>query len=139
MTVTLSASYDQYLQEDTVTKIKQLIEEDCFDLEAALEFVDEHGESDFVRFYEEYVDLGENYSYEAVDAYLTIYDVSDLEDFSGRYIGEYCSAARMAQDYFEDETDRLDYRISVDWDETGNYLLNHDVDNVGEHYFRCDY
>ena len=139
MTVTLSASYDQYLQEDTVTKIKQLIEEDCFDLEAALEFVDEHGESDFVRFYEEYVDLGENYSYEAVDAYLTIYDVSDLEDFSGRYIGEYCSAARMAQDYFENETDRLDYRISVDWDETGNYLLNHDVDNVGEHYFRCDY
>ena len=139
MTVTLSASYDQYLQEDTVTKIKQLTEEDCFDLEAALEFVDEHGESDFVRFYEEYVDLGENYSYEAVDAYLTIYDVSDLEDFSGRYIGEYCSAARMAQDYFENETDRLDYRISVDWDETGNYLLNHDVDNVGEHYFRCDY
>ena len=139
MTVTLSASYDQYLQEDTVTKIKQLIEEDCFDLEAALEFVDEHGESDFVRFYEEYVDLGENYSYEAVDAYLTIYDVSDLEDFSGRYIGEYCSAARMAQDYFEGETDRLDYRISVDWNETGNYLLNHDVDNVGEHYFRCDY
>ena len=139
MTVTLSASYDQYLQEDTVTKIKQLIEEDCFDLEAALEFVYEHGESDFVRFYEEYVDLGENYSYEAVDAYLTIYDVSDLEDFSGRYIGEYCSAARMAQDYFEDETDRLDYRISVDWNETGNYLLNHDVDNVGEHYFRCDY
>ena len=137
MTVTLMANYDQYLQEDTVAKIKQLTEEDCFDLEAALVFVDEHGESDFVRFYEEYVELGESYSYEAVDAYLTLYDVSDLDEFSGRYIGEYCSAGRMAQDYFEGETDRLDYRISIDWDETGKYLIDHDVDCVEDYYFRC--
>ena len=139
MTVTLTTSYDQFLEPDTVLKLKSLTEEDSFDLNSALEFIDEHGEKDFNRYYEEYVELGEQYGYEAVDAYLTLYDVSDLEDFSGRYIGEYYSAARMAQDYFEDETDRLDYRISIDWDETGNYLLNHDVDNVDEHYFRCDY
>jgi len=139
MTVTLTTSYEQFLKEDTVAKIKQLTEEDCFDLQAALEFIDEHSEEDFNRYYEEYVELGEEYGYEAVDAYLTIYDLDDLEEFGGRYIGEYCSAARMAQDYFEYEVDSLDHRISIDWDETGDYLLNHDVDNAGEHYFRCYY
>lgn len=139
MTVTFTQSYEQFLEADTVAKIKQLTEEDIFDLESALEFIDEHGENDFKQYYEEYVELSEQYSYEAVDAYLTIYDLSDLGDFSGRYIGEFCSSARMAEDYFEDETSRLDYRISIDWTETGNYLLNHDVDNAGEHYFRCDY
>jgi hypothetical protein len=139
MTVTIAASYDQYLQEDTVTKIKQLTEEDCFDLEAALVFIDEHSEKDFISYYEEYVELGENYSYEAVDAYLTIYGVYDLEDFGCRYIGEYHSPDRMAEDYFDGETDRLDYRISIDWRETADYLLNHDVDRVEDFYFRCGY
>lgn len=139
MTVTFTQSYEQFLEADTVDKIKQLTEEDIFDLESALEFIDEHGENDFKQYYEEYVELSEEYSYEAVDAYLTIYDLSDLDDFSGRYIGEFCSSARMAEYYFDSEVDSLDYRISIDWTETGNYLLNHDVDNAGEHYFRCDY
>jgi len=139
MTVTLTTSYEQFLEADTVAKIKQLTEDSNFDLQAALEFIDEHGEKDFARYYEEYVELGEEYGYEAVDAYLTLYDVSDLDEFTGRYLGEYCSAARMAQDYFEEETDRLDYRISIDWDETGDYLLSHEVDNVNDHYFRCSY
>lgn len=139
MTVTFTQSYEQFLEADTVAKIKQLTEEDIFDLESALEFIDEHGENDFKQYYEEYVELSEQYSYEAVDAYLTIYDLSDLDEFSGRYIGEFRSAADMAADYFENEVGSLDYRIAVDWDETGNYLLNHDVDNAGEHYFRCDY
>ena len=138
MTVTLTTSYRETLAPETVTLIDKLVEEN-YDLSDMLVFIDEHEESDFVQYYEEYVELGEQYGYEAVDAYLKIYDVCDLDEFSGRYIGEYCSAARMAEDYFEDETDRLDYRISIDWYETGNYLLNHDVDNVGEHYFRCCY
>jgi hypothetical protein len=139
MTVTLTTSYEQFLTPDTVVQIKALCEDENYDLKSALEFIDEHGESDFNRYYEDYVELGEQYGFEAVDAYLTIYDVSDLDEFTGRYIGEFCSAARMAEDYFEEETSRLDYRISIDWDETGNYLINHEVDNAGEHYFRCHY
>lgn len=138
MTVTLTTPYEQFLREDTVAMIKQLTENEDFELGPLLEFIEEHSEADFLVYYTEYVELGEQYGYEAVDAYLTIYDTSDLEDFARRYVGEYCSAARMAQDYFEDETDRLDYRISIDWDETGEHLIQHEVDVVNDHYFRCD-
>jgi hypothetical protein len=64
-------------------------------------------------------------------------DISDLKYFVDAYIGEYQSPERMAEDYFDGETDRLDYRISIDWEETAKYLLQHDVDRVDDFYFRC--
>ena len=137
MTVTLTTSYDQFLEPDTVLKLKCLTEEDSFDLKSALEFIDEHGEKDFNRYYEEYVELGEENCYEAVDAFIKENDISDLKYFVDAYIGEYQSPERMAEDYFDGETDRLDYRISIDWVETSQYLLQHDVDRVGDFYFRC--
>ena len=139
MTVTLTSNYRETLAPETLSLVDKYTEE--YALDDMLVFIDEQGEDDFRRYYEEYVELGENYGYDAVDAYLKIYDVCDLDEFTGRYIGEYTSAARMAQDYFEGDGDleRLDYRITIDWEETGNYLINHEVDNSGEYYFRCHY
>jgi hypothetical protein len=45
----------------------------------------------------------------------------------------------MAEDYFDGETDRMDYRISIDWEETAEYLLQHDVDRVEDYYFKCNW
>ena len=83
--------------------------------------------------------MGEKNGYEAVDAFIKLNSLNDLADFADAYIGEYQSPERMAQDYFDSETDRLDYRISIDWEETAEYLLQHDVDRVGDFYFRCSY
>lgn len=136
MSITLTANYRETLAPETLTAIDAFTE-DNYDLGAILEFIDEHSESDFVQYYEEYVELGESYCYEAVDAYLTLYDVDELSEFASKYIGEFSSAARMAEEYFEYEADSLDHRISIDWDETGKYLIDHDVDCVGDYYFRC--
>ena len=47
----------------------------------------------------------------------------------------------MAQEFFDGDgdLDRLDYRIVIDWHETAEYLLQHEVDRVGDFYFRTEY
>ena len=139
MTVTLIASYRDTLAPETVTQIDGFLESQ-YDLGSMLEFIDEHTEEEFREYYEEYVELGENHGYEAVDYFINeVGDLDELDRFENAYIGEYSSPARMAQDFLEDEVDRLHYMIVVDWDSTAEYLLDHDVDRYGDHYFRCCY
>ena len=67
MTVTLTASYKEFLSTDAVEKVEELLEEN-YALEDMLEFIDTYNENDFVAYYEEYVRCGEAIGYEAVDA-----------------------------------------------------------------------
>jgi len=54
MTIMTTANYKEVLQPKTV----EFIEENCiegeYDLDDALKFIDEHGETDFVLFYNDY-------------------------------------------------------------------------------------
>ena len=139
MPVTFTTSYTEFLKPETIAYIEKNCVEGDYSLEDALTFIDENSEEEFIEYYDEYVELGEEYGYEAVDAFIKLNDLGDLKYFSDAYIGDYQSPERMAQDYFDGETDRLDYRISIDWKETAEYLLQHDVDRVGDFYFRCSY
>ena len=134
MAITLQVNYREVLTAPTLELIDRL-EDEC-DLGCMLVFIDEYSEEEFQDYYELYVEIGEENCYEAVDAFIKENDVSDLKYFDAAYIGEFPSPERMAEDYFENETDRLDYRISIDWEETSSYLLQHDVDRVGDFYFR---
>jgi hypothetical protein len=135
MTVTLTSNYREIFDAPTLELIDRLVE-DSHDLGRMLEFTDKNSEEEFQDYYELYVELGEENGYEAVDAFIKENDVSDIKYFTDAYIGEYQSPERMAQDYFEHDWDSLDYRISIDWVETAEYLLQHDVDRVEDFYFR---
>jgi hypothetical protein len=136
MPVTLTANYRETLAPETVTQIDNFVESQ-YDLGCMLEFIDEHNEEDFREYYEEYIDLGESHGYGAVDHFINdVADLSDLDKFERAYIGEYSSPARMAEDFLQDEVDRLHYMIVVDWESTADYLIDHDVDRHGDHYFR---
>jgi hypothetical protein len=139
MTVTLTATYRDTLAPETVALIDKLLLEE-FGLEEILIFIDENTEEEFCDHYMEYVELGENYGYEAVDAFVKEGGgLEQLDKFEDAYIGEYSSPARMAEDFLEDEVDRLHYMIVVDWESTADYLLQHDIDCFGDHYFRTYY
>ena len=141
MSITLTANYRDTLAPETVALIDRYLADD-FELGAMLEFIDERSESDFLDYYETYVQLGEDYGYEAVDAFLeTTGYVDDLRHFRDAYLGEYLNARDMAVDYFDGDgdVDRLDYRIVIDWQETAEGLLQHCVDRVGDYFFRSDY
>lgn len=138
MSVTLTANYREVLSKETLTLIDKL-REDLYDLEAMLTFVDENSESDFQERYELYVELGEKYDYEAVDAFIKLNDAWDLPYFEDAFLGCYLNPRNMAEEFFESETDRLDYRIVIDWEETAEYLLDHQVDREGDYYFRASF
>jgi hypothetical protein len=138
MTVTLIASYRDTLAPETVTQIDGFLESQ-YDLGSMLEFIDEHSEKEFREYYEEYVELGENHGYESVDYFISeVGDLDELDQFENAYIGKYSSPEDMAQSYCGDENDRLFY-IVPDWEATAEYLLSHDVDRYGDHYFRRYY
>jgi hypothetical protein len=65
----------------------------------------------------------------------------DLHHFADAYLGEYFNARDMAEEFFSGDGDveRLDYRIVIDWAETAEYLLDHEVDRFDDFFFRCSY
>lgn len=136
MSVTLTVNYKETFEPDTVETIRVLTEENSYDLGAILEFIDEHSEKEFRFFYEDYVELGERVGYEAVDAFLTLFDFDELENFDQYYIGEFIRAEAMAEDYMDYEVQVMDHRFVIDWQATAENLLDHEVDQVGDFYFR---
>ena len=103
-----------------VTYNKETLEllEDVLDREDAEAFIKEYGEKNFFYYYEEYVQLIDDYSEEAVTAYLEIQDITCLSSFSEAYMGEWESGAEFAQNIAEDccEIPReMASWIEIDW------------------------
>ena len=103
-----------------VTYNKETLEllEDVLDREDAEAFIKEYGEKNFFYYYEEYVQLIDDYSEEAVLAFLEDEDISCLSNFSEAYMGEWESGAEFAQNIAEDccEIPReMASWIEIDW------------------------
>lgn len=143
MTVTLTVNYKDTLKPETVAVLEELCGEDgeggSYCLEDALIFIDEYSESDFVEYYEEYIELGEQYTFPAVEAFVAENGFDWIEFFADAYIGEFYSPSDMAEDYLSYESQDADSRLCIDWVETAEYLLAHEVDRVGDYYFRSSY
>ena len=127
MAVTLTANYQQVLNADTIEKIDELLEEN-YDLQCMLTFIDEHNESDFVAYYEEYVRCGEIIGYEAVDALIEEQgDVCYVEDCDERYVGHYQSTADFAEEWVSEVLDeRFPTFVVIDWEATWDCNLRYD-------------
>jgi len=125
MTVTLTANYKETLSAVTVEKIEELLE-DSYDLNAILEFIDEHSEDDFDAHYEEYVRCGEAIGYEAVDAYISECGIDSIEDCDDRYQGHYQSTADFAEEFVTEMGYDIPSLIVVDWEATWDRNLYYD-------------
>ena len=124
MTATLvPTSFTQATQE----KIEELLQ-DAYAQEDMYDFIVAYGEEQFVNYYEQYVDLGETFNYEAVDAFLENFDLADLEHFEDAFFGAYESEAQFAEDIAEQcgETNNLPAWIVIDWQASWDCNLRHD-------------
>ena len=139
MSVTLTANYNETLAAATVEKIEELLE-DNYAIDDMLKFIDEHNESDFVHYYEEYVRCGDAIGYEAVDALIAEQgDVSYIEDCDERYQGCYNDVAEFAE-YFHNEMGNIvPDGIVVDWEATWESNLYYDFTacSDGSSYRAC--
>ena len=81
------------------------------------------------EYQEQYFDLCEEFGKNAVDAFLELYDESDLQSFEDTYQGRYDSEAAFAEEFTTDiyGFDAPSF-VVVDWDATWNCNLRHDFD-----------
>jgi hypothetical protein len=138
MSITMTANYKEVLKLETV----EFIEENCiegeYDLDDALKFIDEHGETDFVLFYDDYISAGENVGYDVVDAFIDYHGVSYAEHAEDAYYGAYDSGADFAEEYYNN-TGEVPSFIVVDWEATWQQNLSYDFDFVDGYVFSSSF
>jgi hypothetical protein len=125
MTVTLTASYQEFLAADTVSKIDELLE-DNYALDDILKFIDNYNERMFVDNYEEYVRCGEAIGYEAVDALADEDGIDNIEGCDDRYRGFFDDEADFAEHFHDEQGAYIPDGIVVDWEATWDQNLRYD-------------
>ena len=138
MTITLTANYKEVLQPATVEFIEENCVEGEYDLDDALKFIDEHGEEDFVLFYDDYILAGEKIGYDVVDAFIEYHGVSYAEHAEDAYRGVYSSAADFTEEYYS-EMGEVPSFIVVDWEATWQQNLSYDFDFVDGYVFSSSF
>jgi hypothetical protein len=100
MSVPFTMNYKEVYSQETVDKIEKLLA-DSYALEDIVEFIDENSEANFRSYYQNYVEIGEEYSYEAVDAFIEEFGLHSLVDdnFQDAYRGQYDSKADYVESY----------------------------------------
>jgi hypothetical protein len=138
MTTTMTTNYKEVLQPQTV----EFIEENCiegeYDLDDALNFIDNHGETDFVLFYDDYISAGEKIGYDVVDAFIDYHGVSYAEHTEDAYYGAYDSGADFAEEYYNNIGDVPSFLV-VDWEATWEQNLSYEFYFVGGYVFSSSF
>jgi hypothetical protein len=140
MPVTLQANYKEVFAIETVEFIEENCVEGEYDLDDALKFIDEHNESDFVAYYDEYVRVGENIGYDVVDAFIEYHgDVSYVENVEDAYRGYYSDEATFAEEYYSDVYGEVPGFLVVDWEATWKQSLTYDFDFIDGYVFSSSF
>ena len=139
MSLTLSANYKEVLQQETVDFIEENCIEGEYDLDDALKFIDEHSETDFVLFYDDYIKAGENIGYDVVDAFIDYHGVSYAEHAEEAYRGHYDSEADFAEEFTHEIYNEVPSYIVVDWQATWDQNLRYDFDFVNGYVFSSSF
>lgn len=114
------------LKDSTIDVIHELVENNYQDADI-YEFINTYGEDALETCYEDYVELGETYSFEAVDVFCDEFSIEDIGNFQDAYYGEYETPAIFAENFTEDTTAmELPNYVVVDWEATWECNLRHD-------------
>ena len=121
-------------------KIDELVEEN-YALDDIVDFIDVYGNDNFLEFYEEYVQQGEDYSYDAVDAFVDEFGIDAIGHFTDAYYGEYDSEVDFAEQYMLDvhNFNAENVPVVVDWQATWDTNLRYDFSYVRGFVFNNNY
>ena len=165
MAITLSANYKETLAPEIVEIVDNLVENDypleevlavydyfgedyAENLEQILEvlentdadnsdlydFLDEFGVNN-LEYFEKYQELRDVYDPAAVDAFISLYDVSDLENFEDNYRGQFDTHREFIEDIMEAGDYHIPNWIHIDYDSTWECELRHEYDEEDGYYF----
>jgi hypothetical protein len=89
------------LKESTQEYIAGLVEDSYYE-EDIYVFINEYGEDTFVKYYEDFVRIGESVSYDAVDAFVAEFGFDNLDNFDDAYNGEWSDFDSFAENFFNE-------------------------------------
>ena len=115
------------ISDDVQAKLDELVAEN-YALDDMIEFIQENGEENFLEFYEEYVQCGEDYSYDAVEAFVGEFGIECIANFTDAYYGQYDSEEQFAEQFVGDcyHNQLQDLPIVIDWTATWESNLRYD-------------
>jgi len=115
------APTSSFATEEHVQEHLEGLLEDGHDEDEMKEFIETHGNKDFLCYYEDYARMVDEYDQETVDAFLEEFDLMDVEHLQDAYMGNYGSGEEFAESFVSDMgyivTD-LPYWIAIDWEKT---------------------
>ena len=119
------APTSSFATEEHVQEHLEGLLEDGHDQDEMKEFIETHGNSDFLCYYEDYARMVDEYDQETVDAFLEVFDMMDIEHLQDAYYGQYDSGAEFAESFVSDcygLPSEMPYWIAIDWEETWSNL-----------------
>ena len=125
LTYMIESPTTTFNDEEHAQELLTELSEDGHDLEEMKEFIETHGNKDFVLYYEDYARMVDEYDQETVDAFLEEFDLMDVEHLQDAYMGHYGSGEEFAESFVSDMgyiVNDLPYWIAIDWEETWNNL-----------------
>ena len=127
------------MTETTFTEETLELLNDCPCEQDALDFIEAHGEPAFLDHFETYVMLIDQFQIAAIDAFIELWSVEDLDHFQDAYYGEYESGADFAEQFARDCGDipiGLPSWIEIDWEDSWRNLEYDYSEENG--YFFCN-
>lgn len=110
------------LQVETKDFITHLVE-NSFSVDDIYDFIAEYGEDNFINYYEEYVEIGEEYSYGAVDDFIEEFGIESISGFQDAYRGQYESKGQFTEQYVNDcYCVDIPAFLVIDWEESFDSL-----------------
>lgn len=128
------------ISDDVQAKIDELKEENFYEGDM-IEFIQTYGNDAFLEYYEEYVQSGEDYSYEAVDAFVDEFGIECIAHFTDAYYGQYDSEEQFAEQFVGDcyTSNLQDLPVVIDWTATWETNLRYDFSFVDGFVFNKNY
>ena len=124
LTYMIDSPTTTFTDEEHAKELLTELSEDGHDLEEMKEFIETHGNKDFICYYEDYARMVDEYDQETVDAFLEVFDMMDIEHLQDAYYGQYDSGAEFAESFVSDcyGLPDMPYWIAIDWEETWSNL-----------------
>jgi len=117
-------NYRQELDVPYISAIDNRIAEN-YCLDDMIDFINEYGADNFYNLYEDYCEMGEQSSYDAVDAFIEEFGIQSFNtsNFEDAYCGQYDSKADYAESYVTDcYSVELPCFLEIDWEATFDNL-----------------
>lgn len=120
---------------DTTENLVSTLQDQGYDWEDMMSFIEDKGQENFVNYYENYVTLVVQHSYDAVEAFIEEFGIDCLSGFEDSYYGEYTDEEQFAEEFFYNLNYNIPDFVIVDWEKTWEQNLSDDFAFSGGYIF----